>query len=112
MSAKARRTLPVTYAPAALQELDAIWDWNEKSYGRTHAAGYLDYVERQLARLGRWHGQGAIVSVRPDLRYIIIRRKAKGHGHVVVYRVSEIEVSVLHVFHTAQDWQSKVTHES
>lgn len=31
MSRKRGPALPVVYAPAALQELDAIWDWNEKN---------------------------------------------------------------------------------
>jgi plasmid stabilization system protein ParE len=49
---------------------------------------------------------------RPDLRYLMIRRKAHGYGHVVVYRVTDVSVEVLHVFHTAQDWQTRLTEET
>lgn len=51
---------------------------------------------------------GTQVSIRPDLWYILIRRRAKGHGHVVVYRFDDQQVSVLYVFHTAQDWQARL----
>lgn len=52
------------------------------------------------------------VSDRPDLRYIIMRCKAKGHGHVVVYRFDETRIDVLHVFHTAQNWQTILAEEA
>ena len=33
------------------------------------------------------------------------------HGHIAVYRVDADAVSILHVFHTAQDWQAKLAEE-
>jgi plasmid stabilization system protein ParE len=104
MSAERGRGLPVLYAPAALQELDAIWDWNEKTYGRGHAARYVDFLERYIETLGEHHQRGKAIESRPEFRYIMIRRRAKGHGHVAVYRCDDTAVHVLHVFHTAQDW--------
>jgi plasmid stabilization system protein ParE len=53
--------------------------------------------------------QGKVLELRPDLRYFVIRRRSTGHGHVVVYRFDAQQVEVLHVFHTAQDWQTKLT---
>lgn len=111
MNAQSRPALPVIYAPAALQELDAIWDWTEKTYSRSHAASYIDFLVRHVESLGRRYAQGHAVDVRPDLRYVLIRRKAKGHGHVAVYRFNDTEVHILHVFHTAQDWQAKLADE-
>jgi len=58
------------------------------------------------------YAKGKPVGTRPDLRYIIIRRRAKGHGHVAVYNFDEKEVRVLHIFHTAQDWQTKLADKS
>jgi plasmid stabilization system protein ParE len=37
---------------------------------------------------------------------VLFRRKPKGYGHLVVYRFDDKIVEVLHVFHTAQDWQT------
>ena len=41
-----------------------------------------------------------------------MRCKAKGHGHVVVYRFDETRIDVLHVFHTAQNWQTILAEEA
>ena len=49
---------------------------------------------------------------RPDLRYVDIRRKPKRHGHIVVYRFDDTRIDVLHVFHTAQDWQTILADET
>jgi plasmid stabilization system protein ParE len=46
------------------------------------------------------------------LRYIRIGRRKRGHGHIAVYRVDEDAVRVLHIFHTAQDWQTKLAAEN
>ena len=51
------------------------------------------------------------MDARPDLRYRIVRRRLRGHGHVLVYKFDQNEVRLLHVFHTAQDWDQKLTGE-
>lgn len=111
MSARRGRAMPVIYAPAALEELDAVWDWNEKHYGRSRAADYVDFLERRIDALSENHQRGRTVESRPEYRYILIRRKAQGHGHVAVYRCDDKEIHVLHVFHTAQDWQTALAEE-
>ena len=104
MNAK-RLRLFVAYSPVALQELDAIWDWNETTYGREHAARYVEFLERHIDALAENYVRGRTVESRPEFRYLLMRRKSKGHGHVAVYRISGQQINVLHVFHTAQDWQ-------
>jgi len=111
MSAERRSALPVKYAPLALQGLDVVWDWNEKTYGSDHAARYVDFLRRHIDALGESHPRGRVVESRPELRYIRISQRTRGHGHIAVYRVDEDAVSVLHVFHTAQDWQAKLAEE-
>ena len=107
MSAERRPALPVVYAPLAVQDLEVVWDWNEKSYGREHAARYVEFLERHSDALSENHARGRVVESRPELRYILIRQRTRGHGHIAVYRVDADAVNVLHVFHTAQDWQAK-----
>ena len=111
MSAERRSALPVVYAPLALQDLDVVWDWNAKTYGPDHAARYVDFLERHIDALGETHSRGRVVESRPELRYIRISRRTRGHGHIAVYRVDADAVNVLHVFHTAQDWQAKLAEE-
>jgi plasmid stabilization system protein ParE len=54
---------------------------------------------------------GRPISARPELRYLPIKFKNRGHGHVAVYSVDQHAVSILHVFHTAQDWQNRLAAE-
>ena len=110
MSAERGSALPVVYAPLALQDLDVVWDWNEKTYGPDHAARYVDFLERHIDALAENH-RGRVVESRPDLRYMRISRRKRGHGHIVVYRVDADAVNVLYVVHTAQDWQAKLEEE-
>ncbi|MGO9114109.1 MAG: type II toxin-antitoxin system RelE/ParE family toxin [Thermoguttaceae bacterium] len=112
MSAEGRPALPVDYAPLALRDLDVVWDWNAKTYGPAHAARYVDFLERHIDALGEHHPRGRVVESRPELRYIRISRRTRGHGHIAVYRVDANKDNVLHIFHTAaQDWQTKLAEE-
>lgn len=89
-----------------MRELDEIADWKEKTYTSEHAERYVTFIQPRISSLARGWAKGKIVGVRPDLRYIQIQRRAKGHGHVAVYSVDETIVNVLHIFHTAQNWRS------
>jgi len=108
MDTEKRPTLTVVYAAKALKELDEIWDWNDKHYGSDHADQYIEFLERHINALGTDRRRGKQLGFRPELSYILIRRKSKGHGHIAVYSVDEKQVNVFHVFHSAQDWQNKL----
>ena len=103
--------LPIVYADNALDELGEIADWNEKTYGHDHARRYIAFLEDRIERLGVSYTRGKAVGTRPELRYVIIRRRSKGHGHVVVYKFNHEFLSVLHVFHTAQNWEARISTE-
>jgi plasmid stabilization system protein ParE len=46
------------------------------------------------------------------LRYRVIQKKKKRHGHIVVYEVVDADVvRILRYFHTAQDWQNRLLEE-
>ncbi len=111
MSAERGSALPVVYAPLARQDLGVVWDWNEKTYDPGHAARYVDFLQRHIEALGENQSRGRVLESRPELRYILIRQRKRGHGHLAVYRVDEDAVNVLHIFHTAQDWQTKLAEE-
>jgi plasmid stabilization system protein ParE len=98
----------VVITPEAQDELADIWAWDAKERGIVHADRYLDFLTKSIFALTGTYASGASVSTRPDYRFIVIRRRSKGHGHVAVYTVGETQVTVLHVFHTAQDWQARV----
>jgi plasmid stabilization system protein ParE len=103
--------LTVILAPTAIDELHGIWRWNAGNYSVTHADGYILYLRQKIVELAGIYAKGKAVSTRPDLHHIIIRRRNRGHGHVVVYNFNQQEVHVLHVFHTAQNWPNKLAEE-
>jgi plasmid stabilization system protein ParE len=109
MGAEKRPTLTVVYSLGALRQLDQIHNWNEQRYSAGHADRYIAFLERHIEALSEKYANGRPIRTRPDLRYILIRRKSRGHGHVAVYRVVSNRIDVLYVFHSAQDWETKLT---
>jgi plasmid stabilization system protein ParE len=65
-----------------------------------------------IDKLTKSFNKGKPVPSRSDLRYIIVRRRPKGYGHIAVYNYDDREVHLLHVFHTAQNWQAQLGDES
>jgi plasmid stabilization system protein ParE len=88
-----------------------IWLWNAKDRGRRHADEYIEFLKRSISELSVTYAKGRPVSALTNHRFILIKRRAKGNGHVAVYTIDDYEVTVLHVFHTAQDWQNKLAEE-
>ena len=109
--ASEKSSLTVIRSPTALDELDGVWRWNAEHYSVPHADAYLRFLKESIAGLASSYARGKAVSTRPDLRYMVIRRRTGGHGHVAVYNFNDAEVHILHVFHTAQDWQAKLIEE-
>jgi plasmid stabilization system protein ParE len=99
----------VDYTPEALVDLDVIWDWNAQTYGNVHADAYIEFLRKETDRLDTEYTRGRIVPTVSTLRYRMIQKKKRGHGHVVIYEVNgTVLVRILRYFHTAQDWQSKL----
>lgn len=95
-------------ADQARADLLDIWAWNAAKRSRDHAERYLRFLRAESERLARSPSLGRPVDERPGLRYITVRKRKGGFGHVLVYGESEDTVDVLHVFHTAQDWRNKL----
>src|SRR5580700_10359769 len=102
----ASEKLPLTIirSPTAIDDLHGIWRWNALRYNVAHADEYLHYLDDKIEALASGHFRGRSLRTHPDIKYALVRRRARGHGHVVVYRLSEHEIHILHIFHTAQDW--------
>jgi plasmid stabilization system protein ParE len=106
MAAQKRR--PVVRANRAQFELADIWRWNADRYGEPHADAYLAFLDRSIEELSVRFASGRPVANRPDLRFILMQQRSKAHGHVAVYRIEPDTIQLLHVFHTAQDWEAKL----
>lgn len=109
--ARSKPKLTVRVAPEATAEVADIWCWNAERYSPDHADRYIDFLKHIIAGLALSYASGKPVETRRDLRYLLIRRKPKGYGHLIVYRFDEKIVEVVHVFHSAQDWQTKLITE-
>ena len=96
-------------SPTALRELRQIWWWNAERHSNLHADEYVQTIRRATDSLAQDFSAGGSLGAGSGLRYMLVRRKQKGHGHVVVYRFDDKVVDVLHIFHTAQDWRFGVS---
>lgn len=107
-----KRALEIRFTPAARADLVGIWHWNAAEYGESRADRYVEFLLNTIERLGAEPLMGAEVSEYPGLRRFLAKRRAKGHGHIVFYRIVEERLEVIHLFHTAQDWRNRLELES
>jgi len=109
--ARPKPALKVIVAPEAASDLAEIWRWNAERYSPDHADRYVDLLKQVIYGLDVAHLRGKPVARRPDLRFVLVRRKSRGYGHLVVFRINDVTVDVLHVFHSAQDWPTELSDE-
>ena len=103
--------LPIEFTKAARRELDEIWVWNERRYGAEHAGQYFRFLRSEIDLLSTDHYRGKAIPANPDLRFLLIRRTPRGYGHIAVYEIRAASIIVLHVFHTSQDWQRRLSED-
>lgn len=104
-----KRRLRARFSHEANRSLIQIWLWNAQAYSESHADLYVEFLKRRTLELSTSHSLGRVVPTNPNLRYMILRKGARGHGHVVVYEGRVAEIFVVEFFHTAQDWENKVS---
>lgn len=109
--ARRPRKLTVTLSTAAHRSIDQIWQWNAEQYGRDHAQAYVDFLDKETAKLSTEYERGRPLSAVLGVQYLVIKRRTRGYGHILVYEVVGEVVHVIDYFHTAQDWERKLTGE-
>ena len=102
----------VVYEAAARITLLEIWEWNVQRYSPRHAEAYVRFVKKSIDALADPSTNGKPVPGRDDVRYLLVRRRASGHGHIAVFAAEGNLVTVLRIFHTAQDWQTTLSKEN
>jgi plasmid stabilization system protein ParE len=105
--AKQKPPLKIIYSPSATEDLHQIWIRNARERGIDHADTYVAFLKTKIDGLNDQAGK--MVFKNPALRYILIRKKKKGHGHIAVFSIdAKAEVmTVATIFNTKQDWQNK-----
>lgn len=100
--------LTVNYTRLARINLAEIWNWNAEKYSPGHANAYVAFLEARADELQNTYEEGKRVAARADYRYVTVKRSPQGHGHLIVYLVTDTSVEVLAFLHTRQDWQGKI----
>jgi len=98
----------VAVTAEAASALDQVWRSSADRYGHSHADAYLRLLKDAIRSLEVPSAVGKAVPGRPNVYYLLVRRRASGHGHILVYEIPGNQVSVLRLYHTAQDWQAKL----
>jgi plasmid stabilization system protein ParE len=103
------RRLKLRFSEQAKARLAEIWRWNATQYGEQYATEFLDFLQARTSQLELLYQLGRPVPSPSKYQYMLIKKRSSGHGHVVIYEVSQLEVLILEYFHTAQDWQNLIS---
>ena len=87
----------VTFSPAAVADLDGIWDYTAEQWGLDQADHYIDSIRDACIGLARGDRQGRTVDIRDGCSKYAINR------HLVFFRASESGISVIRVLHQRMD---------
>ena len=104
----------VSISPAANDDLWEIWVANVNQYRDTaHADSYVDFLRSGIDELASDFNYGRRTALFPEFRFITLRKRNRGHGHYVIYKVDESRQSimVLRVYHTRMDVESRLRQE-
>jgi plasmid stabilization system protein ParE len=99
----------VVYSAEALASLGGIWYWNAQRYGRGHADSYIRFLRAETDKLAAGSTVSRQVPASPRLRFITIRRRTGGHGHIAVFSLNDESILIVDYFHSAEDWQKHVS---
>lgn len=98
--------LNVKISPDADEDLWGIWVDNLVRYKIVeHADEYDAFLRAGIKGLAFAHGSGSVLPEFPELRYMVLRKSSRGHGHYIFYKVDPVqdEVKVLRVYHSRMD---------
>lgn len=99
--------MTLEYSERARRSLYSIWLYNAHRYDVPHADGYIAFVEREIGLLEDEPTLGRRISGTP-YHGLTIRLGRRGYGHIAVYRMQDETLTILQLYHTAQDWRTKL----
>ena len=102
--------LKVSLSHPVANELDEIYRYNIRKRGRAAADRYITFLNAKLDSLAVEYDRGKAVESRPDLRYMLMKKRTSGDGHIAVYYIDDAAatVDVRFIFHTKQDWENQL----
>jgi plasmid stabilization system protein ParE len=108
--AKRQPALAIQFTLDASDDLIEIYDYNAEHKGVRQADAWDRFLKARINDLAKSHHAGRVVTNSPELKHIVCKKRPKDDGHIVVYEVDLVQkvVIILRIFHTKQDWQSKL----
>ncbi|MBA4350962.1 MAG: plasmid stabilization protein ParE, partial [Rhodobacter sp.] len=87
----------VAFSPAAVGDLDGIWDYTVERWGERRATDYTLGIRAACQRLAKGETNGRSVGAsRGVFRYVVA-------SHVVFYRPRSCGIEVIRILHVRQD---------
>lgn len=87
----------LVFSPAALADLDAIWDYTADQWSADQADKYVDDIFEACEDLSAGRKSGRRVEIRPD--YL----KFGVGSHLVFYRERSKKLEVIRILHARMD---------
>lgn len=86
-------------SPAALTDLEAIWDYTARTWSVGQAGNYIRVIAHDMALLVR-HPE--IARERTEIRPPV--RLYRSESHLIIYRIEAGWLQVLRIVHARQSW--------
>ena len=85
---------PLTFSPAAISDLNGIWDYSAERWGLDQADLYIDELRDACRALASGHKHGRPVELRSGYLCIL------AGSHVIYYQDRDNRISVIRVLHS------------
>jgi len=108
--ARRKPRLSVVVTPGVSKELNKIWRYNAEHRSEGQADEWDRFLKGKIRSLATSYERGKRVEEFPGLLYLFAQKRAGTDGHIVVFQTDQLTktVTVLHVFHSKQDWRNEL----
>ncbi len=97
------RSYTLIISPLARDDLRAIYEHGINTWGAVRASAYLDRLEDGLWNLTRQPEMGIKrEALLPGMRSLSVE------GHVIFYRLQQVQIQIVRVLHSRQDPQRQL----
>jgi len=87
----------IAFSPAALADIEAIWDYSADNWGPDQADRYTNEIRDACRALAAGRQRGRVVDLRPGMLKI-----ATG-SHMVYFRERDDRLDIIRILHGRQD---------
>lgn len=90
--------MKIVIRPQARADIERVWRFSAKNWGRDHADDYVAQIAKQIEFAASLPGAGSEVYGLPP-QY----RKVRSGAHRMIYRCTDAELVVVRVVHERED---------